>query len=188
MNPQDQDKSRPKGAQLLAGLIFGIVFGFLLQKGGVGKYHILLGQLLLLDWTVVKVMGSAIIVGMVGVFLMHAFGLVKLHVKRTKFGANIVGGLIFGAGFGLSAYCPGTNMTALGQGNFDAIFVALGMIVGSYLFAEFSGVLNRTVEKWGERGELLLPQIMRMPRGLFVALFSIVLTVCLVLVEKLAVR
>jgi hypothetical protein len=41
------------------------------------------------------------------------------------------------------------------------------MIVGSYLFAEFSGVLNRTIEKWGERGELLLPQIMRIPRGFF---------------------
>ena len=101
----------------MQGLLFGFAFGFLLQKGGVGNYHILIGQLLLQDFTVVKVMVTAIVVGMLGIFALHAFGLVKLHVKPTRYGANIIGGLIFGAGFGLIAYCPGTDVTALGQGN-----------------------------------------------------------------------
>ena len=182
MNPQDQDqtKSTPPGAQPLAGLIFGIIFGFLLQKGGVGKYHILIGQLLLRDWTVVKVMGPAVLVGMCGIFALHARGLMQLHVKPAKVGAGIIGGLIFGAGFGLSGYCPGTNATALGQGNFDALFVGLGLMAGSYLFAECSGVLKGTVEKWGDRGPLTLPEALHVPRGAFVALLALLLTAGLI--------
>ena len=93
--------------QLLLGLVFGVNFGFLLQKGGVAKYPILLGVLLLEDFTVVNVMLTAIIVGSVGVFSLFALGLVKLHVKPTRYAANIVGGLLFGVGFGLLGYCPG---------------------------------------------------------------------------------
>ena len=79
--------------QLVLGLIFGIAFGFLLQKGGVAKYHILIGVLLLEDFTVIKVMLTAIIVGCIGIFSLYAMGLVKLHVKPTRYAANILGGL-----------------------------------------------------------------------------------------------
>lgn len=103
--------------QLLLGVLFGVIFGFLLQKGGVAKYHVLLGALLLEDFTVMKVMLTAIIVGSVGIFSLHAFGLVKLDIKPTRYAANIIGGLLFGVGFGLLAYCPGTGAAALGQGN-----------------------------------------------------------------------
>ena len=103
--------------QLVLGFIFGIVFGFLLQKGGVAKYEVLTGQFLLTDFTVLKVMLTAVVVGMVGIFSMHAMGLVKLHVKPTHYAANITGGALFGAGLGLLGYCPGTGAAALGQGN-----------------------------------------------------------------------
>ena len=174
--------------QLMLGLIFGGIFGFLLQKGGVGKYHILIGQLLLRDFTVAKVMGTAIIVGMIGVFAMHWMGLVKLHIKATRIGANTIGGLIFGAGFALSAYCPGTNMTALGQGNFDALFVVAGMLTGSYLYAEVSGLTKGTIEKWGNRGELTLPDLLSIPRKPFVAVFAVAIVAGLVALAKLTIR
>ena len=74
---------------------------------------------------------SAILVGMVGIYALRAVGLVKLHVKPTRYAANVIGGLIFGVGFALAAYCPGTGAAALGQGNLDAIAVMLGMVVGS---------------------------------------------------------
>ena len=157
------------GKQLALGLLFGIAFGFLLQKGGVAKYHVLIGVLLLEDFTVVKVMLSAIVVGMVGIFALHAFGLVKLHVKPTRYAANILGGLLFGVGFALLGYCPGTGAAALGQGNFDAIAGVLGLMVGSYLFAEASGLLGRTVLKWGDRGKLMLPELVRVSRTTFIA-------------------
>jgi uncharacterized membrane protein YedE/YeeE len=113
--------------QLVLGLFFGILFGFLLQKGGLAKYHILIGVLLLEDFTVVKVMMTAIVVGSIGIFGLFALGLVKLHIKPTRYAANILGGLLFGVGFGLIGYCPGTAAAALGQGNLDAIGGVLGL-------------------------------------------------------------
>jgi uncharacterized membrane protein YedE/YeeE len=146
---------------LLQAAAFGLAFGFLLQKGGVAKYEVLIGVLLLKDFTVIKVMGSAIVFGMIGVLTMHRFGMVQLHLKPTRYAANVIGGLIFGVGFGLAGYCPGTGAAALGQGNFDAIAVIAGMMAGSYLFAEASGWLGKTVNKWGERGEMRLPDLVR---------------------------
>ena len=163
------DKGGPEGdtpqkkefspRQLVLGLFFGVFFGFLLQKGGVAKYHVLLGVLLLEDFTVVKVMLSAIIVGTIGIFSLHALGLVKLHIKPTRYAANVLGGLLFGVGFALIGYCPGTGAAALGQGNWDAIAGVLGLMAGSYLFAESSGRLQETVMKWGDQGKLMLPEL-----------------------------
>ena len=92
---------------LIAGAIFGAAFGFFLQKGGVGKYHVLIGQLLLQDWTVAKIMLTAIVVGMIGVFTLHHFGKVSLHIKPTRIASNIIGGLLFGAGFALIGFVAG---------------------------------------------------------------------------------
>ncbi len=176
------------GKQLALGLLFGIVFGFLLQKGGVAKYHVLLGALLLEDFTVVKVMLSAIVVGMIGIFSMYAMGLVKLHIKPTRYAANVIGGLLFGVGFGFLGYCPGTGAAALGQGNFDAIAGVVGLMAGSYLYAECSAWLGKTVLKWGDRGKLMLPELVRMPVAIFVVGFSSLLVVALVLLDRFTVR
>lgn len=188
---QGSGKSEPPVAsplKLLSAVIFGLAFGFLLQKGGVAKFHVLVGQLLLQDWTVAKVMLSAIVVGMIGVFALHRAAKVNLHLKPTRLGANIVGGLIFGAGFALIGYCPGTAATALGQGNWDAIFGMSGMVVGSYIYAEMSGWLKETGEKWGELGKVTIPDLIKVPRGPFVAGAVIVLTLCLVALEKFTAR
>ena len=173
-------------AQLVAGAIFGLAFGFLLQKGGVGKYPVLMGQLLLRDWTVAKVMLSAIVVGMVGIFTLHHFGQVNLHIKPTRIGANIIGGLVFGAGFALVGYCPGTAAAALGQGNWDAFFGIAGLIAGSWIFAELSGWTKRTVETWGDLGKVLLPDLLHVPRGLFVAGFAVALAIVHELIQRFA--
>jgi uncharacterized protein len=102
-------------------------------------------------------------------------GKLELQPKPTRLGANIIGGLVFGFGFAASGYCPGTSAAALGQGNWDAIFVILGMIAGSYAFAIASGALSRTVNTWGDRGKLLLPQVLKMRLTPFIALFGLLL-------------
>ncbi len=175
-------------AKLLSVLIFGLAFGFLLQKGGVAKFNVLIGQLLLQDWTVAKVMLSAIIVGMIGIFALHRAAKVNLHLKPTRLGANIIGGLIFGAGFALIGYCPGTAAAALGQGNWDAIFGMSGLVVGSYIYAEMSGWLKETGEKWGELGKVTIPDLLKISRGLFVISFALFLALCLLALEKFTVR
>jgi len=170
--------------KIISALIFGLAFGFLLQKGGVGKYHILIGQLLLQDWTVVKVMLTAVVVGMVGIFALHPFAKVNLHIKPTKLGANIIGGLVFGAGFALMGYCPGTGAAALGQGSWDALFGMAGLVAGSWLYAELSGTLKNTVEKWGDLGKLTLAEVLHVPRGALVAIMAVLLTAALVALER----
>jgi hypothetical protein len=174
--------------QLIVGAVFGLTFGFLLQKGGVGKFNVLIGQLALQDWTVAKIMLTAIVVGMLGIFPLHHFAKVNLHIKPTRIGANIIGGLIFGAGFALMGYCPGTCAAALGQGSWDALFGMAGLIAGSWMFAELSGWTRRTVEKWGDLGKVLLPDLLHVPRGVFVAGFAVTLTIILVLIQRFAAR
>ena len=150
--------AKPK--KLAQAVLFGLIFGFLLQKGGVAKFHILVGQLLLQDFTVVKIMLTAILVGMIGVSFLNSQAKVNLHIKPTKIGSNIIGGLLFGFGFALLGYCPGTGAAALGEGNWDAIFGMAGLIAGSYLFAEASGWIKNTVDKWGNLGKKLLPDVL----------------------------
>ncbi|HEX9681268.1 MAG TPA: YeeE/YedE thiosulfate transporter family protein [Anaerolineales bacterium] len=85
-------------AKLLLGLLTGILFGFILQKAQVTKYQKIVAFFRLTDLTVLKVMMGAIAAGMVGVYLLYDLGLVRLHIKPTLLGANILGGLIFGVG------------------------------------------------------------------------------------------
>ena len=178
-SPEPSDSPR----QLALGLVFGIVFGFLLQKGGVAKYEVLMGQFLLVDFTVMKIILTAIVVGMAVIFSIRALGLVKLHVKPTRYASNIVGGLIFGVGLALLGYCPGTGAAALGQGNYDAIAGILGLMAGSYLFAESSAYLGSTIQKIGDRGKLMLPDLLRVRLPVFLMVFIPLLGATLVLLE-----
>ncbi len=173
---------------LVLGLVFGVIFGFLLQKGGVAKFHVLIGQLLLADFTVVKVMLTAVIVGAVGIHFMHLAGLVEMHIKPTKYASNIIGGLLFGGGFALAAYCPGTGAAALGQGNYDALAMMVGMFAGSYLFAEMSGLIARRIDPIGDVGKITLYDLLPGNRTVIMFASVMVLAVVLVTIEWLTVR
>lgn len=170
--------------RLASGLFFGLLFGFLLQKGGVAKFDVLMGALLLEDFTVMKVILSAILVGMLGIYALHALGKVELQLKPTRYAANSIGGLIFGVGFALSAYCPGTGAAALGQGNFDALAVMVGMIVGSYIYAIFSEKVDRRLGTKGAEGELTFPQLLKLKLSTCILIVcGLILTFLIVLEE-----
>lgn len=173
---------------IVGGLIFGFVFGFLLQKGGVGTYHILIGQLLFQDWTVVKIMATAVVVGMVGIFTLHHFAKVNLHIKPTKLGPNVLGGLLFGVGFALIGYCPGTVAAALGQGSWDAFFAMAGLVAGSWIYAEASGFLKKTVDTWGSLGKLTLYDMARTSRGAMVVSVAVAIAGILFAIDTMTVR
>jgi uncharacterized membrane protein YedE/YeeE len=151
------------------GLITGILFGFLLQKAQVIRYDRQLGALRFMDMTIVKFMLSTILVGMVGVHLLVDLGLASFSVKSTVLGGNILGGLIFGLGWGLLGYCPGTSAGALGEGRWDAVWGILGMLFGAALFAEAYPSLKKTVLTWGDFGKITLPQILGINHWLIIA-------------------
>jgi len=175
-----------KGTQLLIGLAIGICFGFLLQKGGVTHYDVILGQLLFRDFTVLKVMLSAVIVGMVGVHILRSLGLAQLHPKPGSMGATAVGGLIFGIGFGLLGYCPGTVAGAVGNGHLDALLGGVtGILVGAGIFAALFPKLQQSILSKGDFGELTLPQMLKANAWAIVIPAAAVLIGLLVLIEKL---
>ncbi|MEX1224501.1 MAG: YeeE/YedE thiosulfate transporter family protein [Pirellulales bacterium] len=182
-DPQNWDWLEASPGKLAAGLFFGLIFGFLLQKGGVAKFDILIGILLLENFVVVQVMLTAIIVGMLGSYILRRMGVVDLQINETKYGANIIGGLIFGVGFGLLAYCPGTNAAAVGQGNLDALVGIVGLVLGSYIYALSSKFSSGKVSRWGERGKLTLPELVGVSQGVFIAIAVPVLAAVLVALE-----
>lgn len=82
----------------------------------------------------------------------------------------------------------GTGAAALGQGNFDALAGVLGLMAGSYLYAESSGLLGRTVLKWGHWGKLMLPEVVRVSPATFVIVFTSLLVVALIVLEQFTTR
>lgn len=155
--------------KLLLGLISGIAFGFLLQKGRVAKFRVIVGQFLLKDWTMVKVMLSAVAVGAVGVWAMVSMGMVELHVKSAAFGGVIAGAILFGIGMALFGYCPGTGVAACGEGRRDAMVGVLGMMCGAFAYVLAFPALQEIIGGLGDWGKVTLPQLTGLSPWVFVA-------------------
>jgi uncharacterized membrane protein YedE/YeeE len=158
-------------SQLIYGLVTGILFGFFLQRGQVLRYDKQLGALRLIDMTILKFMLTAIFVGSVGIYLLKDLGLVKLSIKSTVLGATIIGGLIFGLGWGLLGYCPGTSMGAIGEGRWDGLWGLLGMLAGAAVYAEAYPLMKRTVLTSGDIGKITLPGILGINHWIVVPVF-----------------
>lgn len=105
-------------------------------KREVLRYDKQIGALRLQDMTIVKFMLSHIAVAMVGVYFLYDLGIVKLSIKSTILGGVVIGAIIFGIGWGLLGYCPGTSLGALGEGRIDALWGIGGMLVGAGVYAE----------------------------------------------------
>ena len=145
--------------KLLLGLATGVVFGFLLQKGRVAKFPVIVGQFLLRDWTVVKIMGTAVVVGAVGVFALVAAGHAGLHVKPLLLGGVLSGGVLFGVGLAVLGYCPGTTVAACGEGRRDAVAGLLGMFAGAFGFVAAWPALQPVINGLGDAGKVTLPDL-----------------------------
>jgi hypothetical protein len=172
-------------SSLAWGFLFGIIFGFLLQKGGVTKYDVILGQLLLEDFTVIKIMLSAVVTGMLGIHLMKSLGWIELKPKAGSWGKNAIGGLIFGLGFALLGYCPGTIAGAIGNGYLDALVGGLtGILLGSGFFAAAYSKLRNGILRKGDFGDLTLPQLLKINDWIVIAPLSGLLILLLYLMER----
>ncbi len=145
--------------KLALGLVTGVVFGILLQKGGVAKFRFIVGQFTLRDWTVVKIMGTAVVVGAIGVYALLALDLVSLHIKPLAWGGIVAGGILFGVGMAVFGYCPGTSVAACGEGRRDAMVGVLGMFFGAGAYILFYSSLRPLIEGFGDAGKVTLPQL-----------------------------
>ncbi|MBB5349310.1 YeeE/YedE family protein [Desulfoprunum benzoelyticum] len=171
-------------SQLVYGIVTGILFGFFLQRGQVLRYDKQIGALRLLDMTIVKFMLSAILVGTVGIYLLHDLGLAKLSVKSTILGATIGGGLLFGIGWGLLGYCPGTAIGAIGEGRWDGVWGVLGMLAGGALYAEAYPLMQQTLLSWGNLGKITLPGVLHVNHWVVIPVFIIASVGLFIFCEK----
>lgn len=158
-------------------VLTGFGFGFVLERAGFGSARKLAAQFYLKDMTVLKVMFTAIVTAMLGLTLLRAAGLVDydaLWVNPTFLGAQVAGGLLFGAGFVIGGYCPGTSIVALASGRLDGLVFLLGTGAGILAYA---GVYSRIAD-FAQRGgrRLLLTDWLHLPYGV-VALGVTVLAV-----------
>lgn len=127
-----------QGTGLLLAVILGIFFGLFLERGGLGNPHKLTGVFYLTDFTVPKVMFTAIIVAATGLYLLSDLKLLdmsKVWIVPTFFWPQLVGGALFGIGFVFSGYCPGTAVAGFASGRIDALVTMAGIGAGSLVFA-----------------------------------------------------
>jgi uncharacterized membrane protein YedE/YeeE len=155
----------------ILGLATGLLFGFLLQKGRVLRFEKQVGAMLLKDMTILKFMMSAILVGMVGIGLLSELGVIKLSHKAMNVGGVVLGGALFGAGWAVMGYCPGTAVGAVGEGRWHAIFAILGMIVGAAIYAELFPWLKTTVLAWKDYGKIGLPDTLGVSHWIIIPVF-----------------
>lgn len=143
----------------LLGLFTGVIFGFLLQKARVLRYEKQVGALVFKDMTIFKFMLSAIIVGMFGIMALYDLELITLSHKSMNVGGVLLGGAMFGIGWAIMGFCPGTSVGAIGEGRWHAIFGALGMVVGAAIYAELYPFFKATVLSWADFGKIGLPEV-----------------------------
>lgn len=156
---------------LLLGLGTGIIFGFLLQRAEVLRFEKQIGFLRLQDMTIIKFMFSAVLVGLVGMYLCRDLGIIAFNLKATNIGAQVIGGTLFGIGWAVVGYCPGTSVGALAEGRWHAVWAILGMLAGAALYAELYPVMKRTVLSWGEFGKITIPGLLGVNHWVVIVLF-----------------
>jgi len=165
------------GTFLLLTLVGGVAFGVVLERAGFGSGCKLTAVFYGYDMSVVKVMFTAIVTAMVGLWLLASIGVInmqEIYIVPTNYVAQLVGGLVFGAGFVIGGYCPGTAVVACAAGRTDAWVFALGLLAGIAVYARFM----TGVEQWIRANaidDMTLPSLTGIAAGWWVALFVVML-------------
>ena len=163
-----------EGASLAIALVIGIAFGWFLERSGMGSARKLAGQFYLRDLTVFKVMFTAIITAMLGLFWLGWAGVLDLsrvYVPETWILPQLVGGIVFGLGFAMAGLCPGTSCVSAATGRIDGVAVVIGMFVGVL----GTGLVFRSLQSFYEstpRGTFTLTDVLPVSEGIVV--FAIV--------------
>lgn len=157
---------------LLVAFVIGIAFGWFLERAGFGSAKKLVSQFYLNDLAVFKVMFTAIVTAMLGVFYLGWLGIldVKLiYLTDTNLWPQIAGGLVLGIGFVIGGYCPGTSLVAVATGKIDALFFVAGVMAGVFAIGEAFPLVRAFYES-GNYGRLTLPEVLHLPYGVVVFL------------------
>lgn len=176
---------------LVVAVVLGFLFGFVLERAGFGRSPKLAAQFYFTDMTVFKVMFGAIVTAMLGLVIASSFGLVDLRgvsetiASWTYLWPMLVGGLVLGAGFIISGYCPGTSIVGAASGNIDGIFAFTGVVIGTFLYSELMEIpAFARFHDSGERGALFLYDILPVPAAVIAVVIALVAIAAFVGAEK----
>eukprot|EP01027_Heterolobosea_sp_BB2_P014532 GEZU01020862.1.p1 GENE.GEZU01020862.1~~GEZU01020862.1.p1 ORF type:complete len:343 (-),score=24.00 GEZU01020862.1:914-1906(-) len=168
-----------------AGLAMGVIFGFTFEKAKVFLPTIIQQQMLMSNFTMLKVFLTATIVGCAVITALCSFGIRQRIPKNTVIFANIVGGLWIGIGMSVTGACPGTVFAQLGVGLYTAKYVFIGGLVGVLLFSLIEKEMRPITEQEGNLGPLTLDRVLKVRHEVAAGGFIAVLAFVLVVVELL---
>ncbi|HEX9729369.1 MAG TPA: YeeE/YedE thiosulfate transporter family protein [Gemmatimonadales bacterium] len=163
-------------AGLVFALVIGLAFGWFLEQGGMGSARKLAAQFYLTDFTVFKMMFSAIVTAMLGLYWLGRFGLIDLnlvYLPATYVLPQAVGGIVFGVGFVMGGLCPGTSCVAASTGRTDGLVVVVGMLFGVFGFALLYPMLEDFYGSTG-MGSVTFASLLHVPYGVLVLLVVLV--------------
>jgi len=161
----------------------GMFFGVLLHRGGVANYNVIVNQFRFKDFTVLKIMFTAIIVGGVGVLLLKGAGHAQYHIKPANMLGVSLGAALFGVGMVLYGYCPGTGVAAMATGSIHATVGFIGMLVGGVLYALSFTWVEANIQKVAALGKVRLPDVTGVSDWGWFALLSAIAGVVFWLIE-----
>jgi uncharacterized protein len=168
---------------VVIGLAMGIVFGIALEKSRVFEPGVIVGQMQLRNFIMLKIFLTAVATGAVVLAILNGFGIVKLQPKPALYAADIIGGLILGIGIALAGACPGTTLAQIGVGYRDAIFTLIGGLAGAVSFSYAQPALEKTFLATGD-GKITFADMAGIPYWLGALGFAVVLVVVLALLER----
>ena len=173
MFPLSSTMELTQATSLGLALVIGLGFGFFLEKAGFGSTRKLAAVFYFYDMAVVKVMFTAIVTAMAGIFILSSAGALdfaELYIEPSNYPAAIIGGIVFGVGFIVGGYCPGTSLAAAATGKIDGWVFIAGIFIGSYAYAELlSGFYTWLAAS--ATPDVTLPSLTGIPMGWFVLLF-----------------
>ncbi|MFA6264661.1 MAG: YeeE/YedE thiosulfate transporter family protein [Pseudolabrys sp.] len=167
---------------ILIGVAMGIVFGFALEKSRVFEPGIIVGQMQMRNFTMLKVFLTAVATGAVVLAALNGLGFVKLAPKAAMYYADVIGGLILGAGIALAGACPGTTLAQIGAGYRDALFTLVGGLFGAVAYGYAEPMLSKTILGQSS-GKLIFSQLMGIPYWAGALGLAAVLALALVALE-----
>ncbi|MFM9847666.1 MAG: YeeE/YedE thiosulfate transporter family protein [Hyphomicrobiaceae bacterium] len=166
---------------ILIGLTTGLVFGFALEKSRVFEPGVIVGQMQLKNFLMLKIFLAAVITGMIVLAVLNGLFGVKLSLKPLLFKADIIGGLILGAGIALAGACPGTTLAQIGAGYRDSIFILLGGLAGALTYGYFDAPITAFFAENGEK--IGFDQLLGLPFWMVALAVALILAVVLWIIE-----
>ena len=164
------------GTLLLFALGTGIIFGFFLEKAGFGNARKLVEQFYFTDMRMFKVLFSAIVTAMLGIYWLSYFGVLditQIYINGSYLWPQVAGGILFGFGFVICGLCPGTSCVAVFTGKLDGLAVFAGMFAGLILFGETEPFLNRAIN-YSSMGDISLYEVFNIRYGVLTFLITVI--------------